>query len=348
MESLLNMAKRKKRKSRKCLDEIRKRSRQTGQILFEKDNGKVCNLFTNYINVNNCVITNNRLTLRMIPKAVQSETITRPTLADLKQTQKLNLDELVKGTKVLTTLNSTRVTLPELFTDRFDNNVEHFNNENVKFIANKCALEDSVNDEDLVVKNINGQEEKLSSNFDLLTSMDSNEMTDKSPDSIGAQSVSTLTTSSNQSLHSDFGYNQYEEFMSEIPTYLKQNATFVEEEEVMTKTKVFLQNLFIESCYQECEDKVLKCIKNNTAKNVNYTPSEMIVHNPMDYIRLGHVEQQSLFHQSSRIRGPIVRSCSTPQSPLIALSSPAVSPDTPLSVIAHETPDYTFYPHTLN
>lgn len=339
MESLPNTTKRKKRKTRKCLDEIRKRSRRTGQILFEKDNGKVCDSFSNYNTANNCFVTNNRLTLRMFPKAVRSETITRPALDDLKNKSNFNLDELVKGTKAL---SSTNVRMPELI-NTFDNSIEHLGNENFK-ISNKCALKESITFKQSDVQNMCHQEEN---NSDMFTSMDSAEVTDKSPHSLRALSVSTLTTSSNQSVHDDFGYNLYEEFMSKLPTYLKRNTTIIEED-VMKKTKVYLQNLFIDSCYQECEENVLKYKKGNTT-NKDYTPpSEMIVHNPMDYIRLGHVQQQSLFHRTSSLRVTIDGGCSIPQSPLLAPSSPAASPDSPLNVIVNDTPSYTYYPHRLN
>lgn len=343
MESSSNTTKRKKRKTRKCLDEIRKRSRRTsGQILFKKNSGKVYEHFSNHNNVNNCLVTNNRLTLRMFPKAVRSETITRPVLENLKEKTTLNLDELVKGTRAISTLSSTNVRMPELI-NTFDNSIEHLKNEH---FFNKCAVEESINYKESNGKNMNSQEENFSSNFDLCTSMVSAEATDKSPDSIGAESVSTLTTSSNQSLQDDYGYPLYEEFMSEIPTYLKRNVTFIEED-VMKKTKLFLQNLFIESCYQECEENVLKCKKENIA-NKKDTPREMIVHDPMDYIRLGHVQQQSLFYRPTRISRTIDGGCSQPQSPLLAPSLPAVSPDSPLSVIVNDTPDYTYYPHRLN
>ncbi|KAJ8724703.1 hypothetical protein PYW08_016177 [Mythimna loreyi] len=275
----------------------------------------------------------------MFPKAVRSETITRPALEDKPN---LNLHELVKGTEPISSLKSNSEQMPEL-TDSFGNDIENFKNDS---LLDKCTLEESINYKVLdVTKSMSSQEENLSSNFDLFTSMGSTEATDNSPDSIGAQSVSTLT-SSNLSLHDNFGYRLYEEFMSEIPTYLKQNAAFVEED-VMKKTKVFLQNLFIESCYQECEENVLKNKKANTL-NKKDTPRELIVHDPMDYIRLGHVHQQNLFHQPSRILTTIDGGCRTPHSPLLAPSLPATSPDSPLSVIVNDTPDYTYYPHRLN
>lgn len=332
-----NIVKRKKRKTRKCLDEIRKRSRRTGQNLFEKDSSKVGN--HNFNTVNNCLVTHNRLTLRMFPKAVRSETITRPALIDLKEKSNLNLDELVKGVgKAINTSNSTNVRMPE-----FDaNSSEHLKNENFKF-SNKCTLDESTSYNEPDIENMNSQEEKLSSNFDLFTSMDSAEVTDKSPESTRAQSVSTDMTSSNQS--DDFGYKMYEEFMSEIPTYLNQNATLIQED-VMKKTKMFLHNLFLESSYQESGENMIKCEKTNTEND--YTHNEMIVHNPMDYIRLGDVQQQSLFPRPSRIGGVIDGGCSIPHSPLLAPSLPGASPDSPLSVIVNDTPDYTYYPHRLN
>lgn len=338
METNANMNKRKKRKTRKCLDEIRKRARRS----FENDISKVCNI-SNCTKISNCILTNKRLTLSMFPKAVRSETITRPALVDLEPSHNLNFQDFLKN-KMIGKMNIHRTRLSG---HNINRSIKHINEADIDLVSNRRPSEESYNYEDSSNKHVNNCEVKLTENSDLFTSLDSNEITDKSPNSIGAQSVSTLTTSSNQSLHDDCGYNLYEEFMSEIPMYLKRNATFIEED-VMKKTKMFLQNLFVESCYQECEDNVIKCINNNNTKESYYTNREIIVHNPMDYIRLSHnMQENQIFHQFSRT-GAISENCSTPHSPLPAPSSPAVSSDSPLSVIVHDTPDYAYYPHRLN
>lgn len=324
MES--NATKRKKRKTRKCLDEIRKRSRRTGQILFESDDNKLGEMYSK--NIPKCMITSNRLTLRMFPNAIRSKTITRPALLDLEHKPNMNFEELVKGKKVNCNLqNTTRVRIP---LNDFGNGNEFFTNKT--HVPDNHILSDSVISKETIIQNADDGKE----NFDLFSSMD--ELTNKSPNSIGTQSVSTITSTSTQSLHEDNGYALYEEFMSEVPACLQQNSKLVQED-IMKKTKMLLQNLFIESCYQECEDNILKCIKNDPPKNKYFT-SRQVVHNPMDYIRLGHIQEQNECHKMS---GSLSESESSSCSPLRAPSS-LTSPSDALQ----DTPDYTYYPHRLN
>ncbi|CAB3235061.1 unnamed protein product [Arctia plantaginis] len=330
MESLSNGAKRKKRKTRKCLDEIRKRSRRTGQILFEKDDGRFDEMFHNK-NIQKCMLTSNRLTLRMFPKAIQSKTITRPVLLDLEHKPNLNLDELVRDTNIYKAQNRNFRT--PIFSN-IDNNGESFQNKSHN--SNYSLIENSLIENEQIVKNCDDKED-----LEMFSSMD--ELNNKSPISMGTPPASSMTSSSTQSLREDNGYNLYEEFMSEIPACLQQNSKLIQED-VMKKTKMLLQNLFIESCYEECEDNILRCIKNDKAKNMYYTSTE-VVHNPIDYIRQGHVQHQTLFHNSSE---SISGSDSASQSPLrdpSCLSSPS---DTTLSIVIQDTPDYTYYPHRLN
>lgn len=76
MECCTDTAKRKKRKTRKCLDEIRKRSRRTSCAHFDIDENKSADLYSR--NIQQCIITDNRLTLRMFPNVIRSKTVTRP------------------------------------------------------------------------------------------------------------------------------------------------------------------------------------------------------------------------------------------------------------------------------
>lgn len=327
MESLSNGAKRKKRKTRKCLDEIRKRSRRTGQILFEKDDGRFDDMFLNK-NVQKCMLTSNRLTLKMFPKAIQSKTITRPVLLNLEHKPNLNLDELVRDTNVYRARNIRNVRSPII-----DKNVKYFQSKSHS--SNYCLIDNSLIQNEQIVQNCEDKED-----FEMFSSLE--ELNNKSPISIGTPPASSMTSSSTQSLRGDNGYNLYEEFMSEIPACLQQNTRLIQED-VMKKTKMLLQNLFIESCYEECEDNILRCIKNDKPKNTYYTSTE-VVHDPMDYIRQGHAQHQTHHNVSESISG----SDSASQSPLgppSCLTSPS---DTPLSIVIQDTPDYTYYPHRLN
>ncbi|CAH1635443.1 unnamed protein product [Spodoptera littoralis] len=333
MEPIMN-TKRKKRKTRKCLNEIRKKSLRTGHLFFEKEKDNISDLIPNY---NKCIITKERLSLRTFPKTVRSETITRPVLAELKQKPNLKLDELRSGSKVLDTLNSTVVKLSNFSRSLKNTNdhIERYKVENPMSLI--CSMGSNKYDEDSYVINMCNQEDKFN-NTNVCSFIDPDQRSNKSSSSIGVHSGPSPTSTSNHRFHDSFRYDLYEEFISEIPKYLKQTVKTMEGD-IVKNTKVVLKQLFIsECCYQE----------------KYYTPKKVIVRNPMDYIRLSHVQQRSLFHQSSRSRRTFDEIDSFPPSPIVISSSPSIShhfassPDSPLNVIVNNTPDYSFYPHRLN
>lgn len=344
MEPIAN-TKRKKWKTRKCLNEIRKKSRRTGHTFFQSENDYLSNFIPNY---NKFIITNERLSLRMFPKTVRSETITRPVLTDLKQKPDLKLDELINGSKVLNTLNSTVVRLSS-----FDKSLKNTNDHIERYkMENSMPLTSSMgskNYEDSYVINMWSQENKLNDTLNVYSLIDSDDICNKSSSSTGEHSGSTPTSTSSRRFYDNFGYNLYKEFISEIPKYLKETVKTMEGD-VIKNTKVCLKQLFIrECCYKESEEDLSKCIKSTTKY---YTPTKVIVHNPMEYIRLSHVQQRSLFNQSSRSTRTRDESGRFPPSPVVFSLSPttshhAASLDSPLSVIVNNSPNYSYYPHRL-
>ncbi|CAD0244603.1 unnamed protein product [Spodoptera exigua] len=285
----------------------------------------------------------------MFPKTVKSETITRPVLANLKQKPDLKFNELINGSKVLSSINSSVVKLSG-FADTLDNSNNHFERYKVENSVSLICSMGSNKYNDCNVINMWSKEDKLNDPLNVYSTFNLDEISNKSPGIIGSHSGSS-TSSSSPRFNDNFGYNLYEEFISEIPTYLKQTVKTMEGD-VIKNTKTFLKQLCIrECCYQEKEENLVKCMKSTKQY---YTPRKVIVHNPMDFIRMSHVQQQSLFQQSPRLRRTLSESSSFPPSPVVASSSPATlhdiasSPESPLSIIVSDTPHYSYYPHRLN
>lgn len=89
MNTEMKKTKRKKWRTRKYLNEIRKRSQRCGNTL-SNDYVDDCSNKIKFPTKKSSNITNKRLTLSMFPKAVRSETITRPVLAEIKHKQSIN------------------------------------------------------------------------------------------------------------------------------------------------------------------------------------------------------------------------------------------------------------------
>lgn len=323
MDSLFINTKRKKRKTRKCLDELRKRSRSTS--IADKPNKKPP-LFGEFSNMNGCKLNNNcitskRLTLTMFTKAVRSETITRPLPSNIKQDSTLNLD---LKSPVISPLNiivdsksSSGASTPKVCTGSDiprQSDIEHFHH-------------DSGNSSDSMI----------------LFSPLHKAKTRILKESANEETRSTITSTSRSV--EDFGYHLYEELIEDIPLYLRRNLPNLIKEDVMNNTKTSLQNIYFENLQKQYEpnksdEPFVK--ENRLTSDRSCTSNEMIVQNPMDYITIGW---RRSYQQSCQDSSPSNADVSPPQTPH-TLCSPVASPQ--LHSVLSYTPDYEYYPHRLN
>lgn len=333
METITSATKRKKRKTRKCLDELRKRSRRSTDSLIKptamgnlKETISSLNEPLKLINNNN-YITTNRLTLAMFPKAIRSETITRPVLSNIQHNvSSNNFSKIVSSTVILDDKNGQ----PNDDSDFIKNSDE----ESMTSAYDRCKEMGQIS----LQKESNSEKMSTDDNisprsFILFSPVRQSADTDLFEESPNEHSVSTPTSSS-QSIRDRCGYQLYEEFMKEIPMYLKENAPALLKEDVMKKSRTVLHNVYMDSCRRECEDNILQCIKTSVSTSKKpFANHNTIIHNPMDYLRAGYVS----WRQST---APTMSVAPDAES---AAESPA-----PQTSLIHDTPEYTYYPHKLN
>lgn len=326
METVQSALKRKKRKTRKCLDELRKRSRRNanGCDTYKKSPlvNKLGEAVTHLVRLKpiigkNC-ITSTRLTLPMHPKAIQSETITRPELSEIRQARVLNR-------KLTSTVTSANIPLQ---VSNSESDLRRNSDEDIiDDTFGRYSEINQISPQELIASgNVSDQSKNSPSSFILFSPLDQVRDTDILEESPFRDTASTPTSPSSHSSHEDYGYHLYEEFMNEIPTYIKQNTPALIKEDVLMKIKSLKQNLYREECHQECEDNILNYIKTNMLTNNLFSPSSAIVENTMDYIR-----------QRLKSSAPISTNSGSPCSSI-----------TPPTAPTHDTPDYIYYPHKLN
>lgn len=330
METITSSAtKRKKRKTRKCLDEIRKRSRCGTKDPIKKTPvlGKLREIVSNVNDPrkpisNNNYITSNRLTLAMFPKAIRSETITRPVLSDIQHGAcNYNLSKVVtNGRPPNAVLYNDNNAQPDGDSDFIKNSDE----ESMSSAYDKCneIQKDSTSEN----RSNGGISPRSFILFSPMHQAAENDLIEESPNE---HFVSTPTSSS-QSVRECYGYQLYEEFMNEIPIYLRENAPALLKEDVMKKTRTVLHNIYMHNCRRGCEDNILQCIKTSVSAS-NKSNHDTIVRNPMDYLKLGYSWQQT-----------------TEPAPPLAADSTVESPAPAPQSLIHDTPEYTYYPHKLN
>lgn len=322
MDTLLLNTKRKKRKTRKCLDELRKRSRSTS-VTGDPSNKilpQVCE-FSNLIGAkqsNNC-ITSKRLTLTMFTKAVRSETITRPLLCDAKQDSNLNMNlksPVISPLNIMVNPKSSDESTPKICND--------------SDIPRQSELE-----------NFRHDSENSSDSMILFSPMQKEENR-TFRESANEETISTITSTSRSV--EDLGYQLYEELIEDIPLHLRRILPNLIKEDVLNKTKTSLQNVYFENLQKQYEPPKSdeSCVKQNGLISDRSCTTNEIVQNPMDYIKIGWRQRyQHSYHESSASNADI----SLPQTPH-TLCSPLVSPQ--LHSVLSYTPDYEYYPHRLN
>lgn len=345
MEPISCATKRKKKKTRKCLDELRKRSRRYAVYSSIKNKSPQENTVTvvcdarskESLKSNNNHITSNRLTIAMFPKAIRSETITRPMCSDIIQEPKICMKR--SNSNTFCTVTSTCFKAKE--TSNGDSDYIRHSEDSAKDVIESCAGHDTQkNCSDIENRGDTSAESHLSSNISILFSpeeevRDIDLFDDEAPN----EATSLTTTLSLPSLEDSYNYHLYDEFMKEMPLYLKENVPALIKEDVTKKAKTYLHNIYLESCRQECENNILHCIKSNmlSGNTRSNKGRDGIVQNPMDYLRLGYAWRQKKGHVLSHAGD----SPSSPGSPTTPLSPPVHS-------VIQDTPDYDFYPHKLN
>lgn len=334
MEPITSVTKRKRRKTRKCLDELRKRSRRYTVYNSVKSKSPQRNKIANERSVelvksnNNC-ITSKRLTLAIFPKAIRSETITRPMCSDVIEEPKICLK---KPNGTLCTVTSKCFEAKEDSED--DSDYIRLSEDNSKDVLESCNGHNAQ-------KNCSDMENRDNTSVEsyLLFSPEEQVRDIDLFDDTQNEAASLVTTPSLESSEETYNYHLYDEFMKEVPLYLKENVPALIKEDVTKKARTYLHNFYLESCRQECENNILQCIKSNMLRGTNRSniSREGIVQNPMDYLRLGYAWRQN----KSQVHSPTRNCLSPPGSQTTPHSSPVNS-------VIHDTPDYNYYPHKLN
>lgn len=328
MEKSALITKRKKRKTRKCLNEIRNRSRNVNSNEEQEKCGKGLNSIRyNHSNM----ITMNRLTLAMFPKAVKSETITRPHLANIIRKQKIVATDIVRDSVIISSNSSSIADINGI--NGFDkvsrdskksqNNIDCFSGNSWKEDSDKtpgsCMLFSQVNE------------------------------VPTSPNLAKTNTSTSLSTVTSPGI-TETSKNLYDEFMEEVNEHFKHLTAALVHEDVMWKTKEQLRKNYVRSCQKEYEDNVLKCIQSNLVKNKSDCHAEVANETATNGLilkdeKLGFLKEYSLsLSESPECRfSPSVSSDS--ENKLSACSPCNIfSPKQSTS----DTPEYIFFPHRLN
>lgn len=319
MESFLvnkQNQKRKKRKTRKNLDAIRKKAQKSlpHSNLFKENDIESKSKHKNFAAKTSVCITSNRLTL--FRKAVSSDIVSRKMICKEKNKKKLE-------TKVSDNSN-------------FVANIIQPLKERITVVsANSCNQSiSSVSDED---EHIQGKvirdtgEGRTPNSIILFSPLDRNEESDMSQNlQLNThQSDDMLSvTSSINNLYSQS--NLYKNLMNEIPKYLQETASALLKTDFLSKYKKSLPNLSIEegNLINEGSSPL------HYDFTLNYLDHESTFRNQLDAMSyscgtISHLELSS--------PSVSMASCST-----IKKSS------SPLSFIISDSPEYIYYPHKLN
>lgn len=280
-KELSKVAKRKKRKTRRCLDEMRNRSlRMRGDLSAHRENPvrderKASSL-----------ITTNRLTLNMFPKSIRSETITRPILEEIKQQSSLACQSLDKNTNRIASKNKVHCS----------------ENSNSAASNNSMPLFD-----------LQGTPQEHHSKY-LNYSLSPTTQVGRA--SMAASSCSTTSVSSETS--DGDAHEFYEELMNQVSAHLQKLSSAVVKEDFMKDTKMNLRNLLhktcLEKCFESCSQGALKSPEELIVQNpLSYLKLRQ-VHEPVKY------DESGLSEPSSIAPSPAAYG-SSPQFPLDSLAA---------------------------
>ncbi|CAH2267977.1 jg8422 [Pararge aegeria aegeria] len=317
METLINK-KRKKRKTRRCLDELRKKTHQTNDVCSINKN-----IAKPHKNKSNCVknnyITNNRLTL--LNKAVRSETITRLQLSELE------------GKKL--TSNKDRETIISNLRVNVVSNGQHKSN---KILLGKRDTHISEDNSEILSPKINNNE--VSSEIDTPKSV-----VLFSPDSQNGQAINTqldsqleislISSSTPSTINTNYKSDTNDDVMDIIELFIEQDyPQFLKivDSNVM-KTKAELTKLCLEN---ESKSEV----NEDTLSTEEYlSPDVPTIQKTRDYI------DYSLSQCSDSITSGINEPSPTESNSSFSIHIPSASS---MASAVFDTPEYSYYPHRLN
>lgn len=259
----------------------------------------------------------------MFTKAVRSETITRPVFSNLKKcdfdNNYIESIETVSPNINTNKKHSNVIACHEDERPRFSGEVGNGNYINKVNIQN-CEY---ISSDSLILFSPLLHRRSSTCNFNISTKDE--------------PTLTSFTTAFNRS-DENYSYSLYEELMNDIPTYIKNNFSSLIRENIINKTRKCLQVLCAKSSYRDLKSL---CTINNNGSDDDILPTskEIIVQNPMDYIKLGWLNSGQPTHKESTSNG----SCSTPDT----LYSPFVESQNIPSLLSC-TPDYDYFPHKLN
>lgn len=317
MEKVTYSTKRKKRRTRRCLDEIRNRLQRKCDKHFQHSTQKTksCILLESK-KLENRLVTMDRLTLKaMFPNAVRSETITRSVLEEIKQKQNVHFVDVLKDC-------ATKKAFPlrqEYFCNNMNISASFHNNipfpecgENSLYHENDYKNNDTVDSPSSLV--LFSPDGSINNTVTLSKSVNEGD---------------AVTSSTSSHISQDYRHHRYEELMNEISSYMRHADSSIDKEDAMKKTIHNLQKLYMESCQKECEENIVKSNSSHalTSKKI-VIGNQLIIENPLDYIKFEHEQEQN--------RG----------FPLDSSDSPSPGGGA-LTEVPYDTPDYNYYPHRL-
>lgn len=326
------VTKKKKRRTRKCLDEIRKRSRRTMSDGCYGDNFQQHaknNTETVPIDSHR-LVTMNRLTLSVFPKAIRSETITRPLLEEIKHKSSC--------THTYQDLNNSI----KSSSSPKDLEVECFGHPVTNNSMPMCDLRESLQE------NGGGF---ISTPLRDFQNSDMNILETPARLMGKIYSTSSTTSLSLETLEGNHEHELYEELMNNISSHLKKVTSALINEDVIKNTKVKLQKLYNRSWGKENQTSMLKHEKTHESTATLKCLKDSIAQKPLDYIRLKHAQQQGIYDECHSGNSDTFSS----QSSTAAAPASAIL-DSPLTfrrksthkVAVYDTPEHNYYPHRLN
>ncbi|CAH0398962.1 unnamed protein product [Chilo suppressalis] len=285
---------------------MRRRSRKDStslKLLKFKDIGK-----ENCVNNKKC-ITRDLSKINMFTKAVRSETITRPVI-------------------------STK-THPDLSQSDGEKSYDSQNEAEIKFLSSSTSCHDS---SEHVIKgsgylNPNSIDDHSSDSF--VTCTNSNKKHNPVNEEATHLRVSSFTTASRS--EENFVDCLYDDLMDAIPLYIKTNfSNHINEDVIIEKSKKALQNIYAVNCEQEMENDI-SIIKNN---DITIKVTETFVQNPMDFLRLGCIQQESHSDHTETSDEDTTHTTDYSYSPFAESQN--------LHTLLSHTPEYNYFPHKLN
>lgn len=332
------VSKRKKRKSRKNLNELRKKCNIN---LYNRDSCCTkfeCNLNKqNNIVKTNCIAGANRLTLGLFHKAVRSETVTRETLPEFKQQSILNGNKVMNKKNLMHYKNCCKL-----------HNLSTSNENDLHSLSNNVMNKSKYKIEEMNYSKQNNKESWIIygnqlSSTPILHDLIKPQIAMTPPIFETSETLETLSLSSIESFWNRDGYQLHEEFINSMPKYLVENIPGLIRHDIMKQTKDFLHDLYIHRYHCETENNILQCIQKNISREKNQSSETSYLSHRTTF------EEDSLNYIKMK-RGTLCEtvtspSISTPNSTTTAINI-SLSHTSQLS--KQYTPEYIYFPHKLN